>query len=181
MCKEMERRTRMTITQHKQIQASVLLLPDQMSTEWRKHLTEGVQKSLLGKCSFEHGYIIDIHNVTKILDHQIARLDGNVRFQVEIDATVLRPNVGDRTDAVVEMIFPHGIFCCYRKLRMMLPLSKCPNYSLRQDFSQISLVNSTTKATIRKGDTIHIIVEDVRFENDLYSCIVSLSPDTTVV
>lgn len=164
----------MTITQTKRIQASVLLLPDQMSIDWRKHLTEGVEKSLLGKCSFEHGYIIDIHRVAKILDHQIARLDGNVRFQVEIDATVLRPNVGDIVEATVEMIFPHGIFCCYRKLRMMLPLSKCPGFSLRQDFSQISLVNPSTQTTIRKGDTIPILVEDVRFENDLYSCIVSL-------
>jgi hypothetical protein len=39
----MERRTRMTIIQQKQIQASILLLPDQMSTEWGKHLMEGVQ------------------------------------------------------------------------------------------------------------------------------------------
>ena len=164
----------MAIVEQKQIQASVILAPDKMSREWRQHLNEGVSKHLLGKCSRDHGYILDIVKINKILDQQIMRLDGNVRFQVEVEALSLLPKVGDTTEAVVEMIFPHGIFCCFKKLRMMLPLTKCNGYHLRQDFSMISLVHPTTKHVIRKGDTIHVVIEDVRFENDLYSCIVSL-------
>lgn len=157
------------------IRASILLLPEHMGRDWKKNLDRAITTMFQDKCTQEHGYILEIHRVARILDQQVTRLDGNIRFNLDIDVTVMKPQIGDVLEATIEMIFPHGVFCCHRMLRMMLPLSRCPGFHVRQDFSTISLLHPASHLCLRKGDSILVSIEDVRFENDLFSCIVAMA------
>lgn len=158
----------------RKITLKVEILPEHADADWRSHLFHTACLKTQGKCSREHGYILRIHRITKLHDQFISRTNGTIIFLVEVLADCILPRVGDRLDAVVDMIFPHGVFCHYDVLRMMMPLSK-HNLQVRNDFSTNVLHNPRTHATIRKGDTLPVIVDDVRFENDLYSCIVKMA------
>lgn len=163
-----------SILQEKEITTSFIMSPSELDHNWQKNLHAGVSKSLTGKCTFEHGYITNIKRILKILDQQVTRTNGHVQLSLKVLADVLKPQVGDNVDVVVEMIFPHGVFCYHRMVRMMLPLSKCSDFMLKQDFSMSFLSHKTKNIVIRKNETIPVIIDDVRFENNLYTCIVSL-------
>ena len=164
----------MSSCRKKIIRASVLLPPEHMDRSWKTHLHDAVERSFVGKCTAEHGYILKVLGIHKIVDQSITRIDGNIRFNLLIIVRILLPKVGDEINATIEMILPHGIFCFHKMMRMMLPISRCKPFFLRQDFSNLHLHDPTTGRTIRKNDTIKVTVADVRFENHLYSCIVDL-------
>ena len=164
----------MSIEKHRVIRTSIQLPPEQMSMEWKKNLTEAVEKSLVGKCIKEYGYVMRIDKFMKIVDQQITRLDGNIRFHLDIQVTSILPVIGEKIEAVIEMIFPHGVFCSHHAMRMMLPINRCAEYTLRHEFSTISLYRPSDGHVLRKTDCIPVVIEDIRFENDLYSCIVSM-------
>lgn len=151
--------------------------PEQVDTNWRSNLFLSVSQKFQGKCTKEDGYIIHIQKITKIYDQYIKRTSGVVMFFLEVLAECILPRVGDSIEAVVDIIFSHGVFCHYHMLRMMMPIVKCPNFHIRPEFSTNSLYNPHTKKIIKNGDTISVVIDDVRFENDLYSCIVSMKCD----
>ena len=161
----------------RKIQLKVEMKPEQVDHNWRSNLFLSICHKYQGKCTKEDGYIINIKKINKIYDQHIKRTNGVVLFFVEIMAECILPQVGDTLEAVVDMIFPHGVFCHYHMLRMMMPVIKCPNFHIRQEFSTNSLFNPQTKHLIRKSDIIRVVIDDVRFENELYSCIVSLKDD----
>lgn len=166
----------MTLIRKKKINTTLLLSPSEIDADWKEHLLVKVRSMLSGKCMHEHGYILHVYKITKILDQHITRIDGYIRFFLTILVAAMKPNVGDEIDATVEMIFPHGIFCFYKMMRMMVPISKCHGLTIRHDFSMTCLHNPSLNITIRKNNIIHVRIDDVRFENDFYSCIVSLCP-----
>lgn len=167
----------MSICKDKLITYITLVPPEIMSSSWKQHLFEIICKQLTGRCTKEHGYITQVREISRILSQQIDRTNGHVRFHVELYVSVIYPSIGLKVNVTVEMISAHGIFCFYRMLRMMLPFSKCNGFLIKQDFSMTYAIHPSTKKTIKKTDIIPIIINDVRFENDLYSCIVSLDND----
>lgn len=162
------------ISQRK-IKIKVEVLPEQVDKNWRNNLFLNVCQKFQGRCTREDGYIISIKKITHIFDQYIKRTSGVVLFFVEVLTECILPKKEDTIEAIVDMIFPHGVFCHHHTLRMMMPISKCKNYYIRQEFSTKSLFNPETKKIIRKGDTINVTIDDVRFENEFYSCIVSIS------
>lgn len=166
----------MTLIRKKKINTTLLLSPSEIDGNWRVRLLEKVRSMLSGKCMHEHGYILRVYKIIRILDQHITRIDGNIRFFLTILVSSMKPSVGDEIDATVEMIFPHGIFCFYKMMRMMVPISKCHGFAIRHDFSMTCLHNPSLNITIRKNNIIRVRIDDVRFENDFYSCIVSLCP-----
>lgn len=153
------------------------MMPAQIDRHWKTNLFLQICQKFQGKCTRQDGYILHVKKITKIYDQYITRIHGMVLFFVEVLAECLLPKVGDRIDAIVDMIFNHGVFCHHQMLRMMMPLVKCKTFLVRQEFSTNSLYDPSTKKIVRKGDVLQVIIEDVRFENDLYSCIVSLQND----
>jgi len=158
----------------KVIDVKTTIQPQYVDKDWRKNLLFNVRKKFEGKCTIDDGYIINVKRIVKITDQRIARLNGNIEFDLSIVIERVLPKIDDRMEVVIDMIFPHGVFCHHMMLRMMMPISKCGKFTMRQEFSTNSLVCKDTKKVFRKGDLVPIIINDVRFENDLYSCIVSL-------
>lgn len=158
----------------RKIKVKVEITPEKIDENWRTNLFLMVGDKFKGKCTHEDGYIINIKKIATIYDQHIKRNSGNVLFYIDIIADCILPKVGDHLEAVVDMIFPHGVFCHHHMLRMMMPIVKCKDFHIRQEFSTNSLFNPHTKQVIKKGDIVPIVIDDVRFENDLYSCIVSI-------
>lgn len=158
----------------RKVNIKIEMTPEQVDENWRTRLYLCICQKFQGKCTRDDGYIVNIKKITKIYDQHIKRTTGFVLFFVEILAECILPKIGDNLDAIVDMIFPHGVFCHHHILRMMMPLVKCKTLQIRQEFSTNSLYDPHSKKVVRKGDIIRVTIDDVRFENDLYSCIVSI-------
>lgn len=159
----------------RKINMKVEMHPEKIDQNWRSSLFATVCHKFQGKCTREDGYIVSIKKIEKIYDQYIKRTSGVVLFFIQVFAECILPTNGDTIEAVVDMIFPHGVFCHHHSLRMMMPIAKCRNFHIRQEFSTKYLYNPQTKKVIRKGDIVAVLIDDVRFENDFYSCIVSIS------
>jgi hypothetical protein len=59
-------------------------------------------------------------------------------------------------------------------LRMIIPIIKCSPFVIRQDFSNLHLFDPSSGRILRKDDRITVVISDVRFENNFYSCIADL-------
>ena len=162
------------MTQTKIIRVSSIISPDMMGSDWKEKVFEKITTEWTGKCTKEHGYILNISKIEKVVDQTIMRIGGKIRFTLDVWAEILKPEFGKQMEVEIDMITPHGLFCRFKMLRMLLPIGNCNGYILRQDFSSNCLVHPSTQQTIRKGGKIKVVVENVRYENDLYSCIVSL-------
>ena len=161
-------------TPRKMIRTSIIISPEMMGKDWKAHLFEKLNKELVGKCTQEYGYILKVDKIQRVVDQSIMRTGGKIRFTIDFWGETLKPEIGKQLDVGIDMITPHGLFCRFKMLRMLLPLNNCAGYILRQDFSSSCLVNNLKNHVIRKGETIQVKIENVRFENELYSCIVSL-------
>lgn len=157
------------------IKVKIEMTPEQINKNWRVSLFLNICQKFKGKCTKDDGYIFNIKKIIRIYDQCIKRSSGVVLFFVEISAECIVPKIGESLDAIVDMIFPHGVFCHHNMLRMMMPIAKCKNFHIRQEFSTNSLYDPLTKTLVRKGDIIRVLIDDIRYENDLYSCIVSIS------
>lgn len=160
-------------TTRRNIHVKIEMTPEQTDAHWRTRLFLHVCQKIKGACTHDDGYIINVRKILRIHDHYISRLNGMVVFSLDAIAECILPKTGDMIDVVVDMIFPHGVFCHHQMLRMMMPATRCGGLIIRQEFSTNSLYNPSTHQSIRKGDVLSVFIEDVRFENDLYSCIVS--------
>lgn len=158
----------------RKIDIKIEMTPEKVDENWRVHLYLHICHKFQGRCTQNDGYIVSVKKILKIYDQYITRANGNILFFVQVLAECIVPKVGDCIEAVVDMIFPHGMFCHHKMLRMMMPMVKCKNFQIRQEFSTNSLHNPHINKTIHKGDVVSVIIDDVRFENDLYSCIVSI-------
>lgn len=161
------------ITQRR-IDLKIEMRPEQVDEHWETRLFLNICQKFQGKCTRQDGYIISVKKILKIQDQHITRTNGHVLFFVQVLTECILPRIGESLEAIVDMIFPHGVFCHHRMLRMMMSMVKCKNFQIRQEFSTNSLYNPQTNKVIHKGDTVQIVIDDVRFENDLYSCIVSI-------
>lgn len=160
----------------RKIRVKVEMMPEQIDSQWHTHLFVQLCNKFQGKCTREDGYIIHINKIIRIHDQYIT-IHGMVLFFVEILAKCILPKIGDPIDVMIDMIFNHGVFCHHQMLRMMMPSVKCQPLQIRQEFSTNSLYNPLSKHVVRKGDILTVMIDDVRFENDLYSCIVSFQND----
>lgn len=164
------------ISQRK-IQLKIEMPPQHVDENWRSHLFLRVCHKLQGKCTQEHGYITMIRKIIRIDDQHISRINGSIIFSLQVLADCLLPKVGDCIETTIDMIFPHGVFCRHNMMRMMMPMVKRKHLHIRQEFSTNSLYDSHSKKIFRKGDILPVMIEDIRFEHELYTCIVSYHPN----
>lgn len=154
--------------------------PEQVDENWKSRLFLMLCNKLQGKCSQDHGYITTVRKIIRIHDQYISRINGSIIFVLDILADCILPKVGDYIESSIDMIFPHGVFCRHHMMRMMMPMVKRKHLHVRQEFSTNSLYDPLSKKVFRKGDTLPVVIDDVRFEHDLYTCIVSYHHDDMV-
>jgi len=171
---KMEKKKKVVMMSSSIIRTVCILPPREIGPDWKKNLEAALGQSMLGSCTVEHGYIISIRRVVRIVDQMITRLDGNVKFFLDVEAVVLRPSIGQEVDAFIEMIFPHGVFCSFKMLRMMIPLSMCAGFEISRTFTESCLMRRKENLILRKGDKVRVKIQDVRFENNQYTCLASL-------
>lgn len=126
---------------------------------------------LVGSCTQEFGYIVEVYDGIQILGNIIPTSDPGSFVTVKFEAKTLKPEAGSVYSGEVCMIFQDGIFVeVAGKMKVLLPASKLLGYEYRKDSGTfVSKIK-----TIGKGDQLKVKIDFVKYEKGKYGCIGSL-------
>lgn len=126
----------------------------------------------IGTCSLEKGYIVGVENIYRhILQNKISRNSGNCIFNVSYNIQTLKPTKGHVYEATIVNIFKEGIFCEYKNIKILIPISELKEYEFCQFIPSFTCKDKNLKI----GDKITVVIFAVRYENKNYKCIAKLN------
>ena len=141
-----------------------LLEPKFLDKNYEKHILTKL-KETHNNSSITSGYIIEVNNILDIIHNNI-----NVNNLLEIKllclVELLKLQVNTTIDDCnIVMIHNNGIFVNKYKIKILIPNNEENNFTY---------INNTCKYKDRIlscGDLIDIIIVDIRFEKNEYTCI----------
>ena len=148
------------------IQRRVCIEPRFLDRNIMDHLLHKVSEDVKNECTREHGYILKVLRVTRIISSE-----GTV-FILEIEAETFRPTGGKRTQGEICMVYKDGIFInILGKQKMLIPTSTLPEHTFLED-QRVFVIGDLR---IGVGDTIDVIVTAAKYANGNFSCFGSLA------
>ncbi len=133
----------------------------------KSHLLNKLKSTMIGTCTLEHGYIIEINKIIKLGDNLITSANSLVIFDIIYEAEILKPEIGQDLSGKVCMIFQHGIFVEIKnKMKVLIPATSIPLYT----FKDTIFVNDNDEE-ISLGNELVITVVMIKYEKKEFSCI----------
>jgi DNA-directed RNA polymerase subunit E'/Rpb7 len=153
------------------ITKKICVKPNFLDENLNSHILTILKDEYLDKYDDIQGYITDISNV-KILENNISSTDSGVFFTVQFEAqTMPRPSANDEYEGNIGLIISDGIMVeVHKKIKIFVPVEKMGKDYVFDQKKNIFLYKKG-KSQKKCGDTVRIIVEMVRYENQTFHCI----------
>lgn len=148
----------------------VIIHPTELHSELHSLLVQKIrQRMVQGECTRDHGYLIEVRDLDRILDNKVS-YDGTVLVRCVFDVTYFKPEVGMEMKENVIDIFEQGIFCNIKnRIRTLIPRVSLVGYTYTKDG-----YTAPGGLVIRQGTQIQIRIMQTRYLNGNYSCIAHL-------
>ena len=151
------------------IELPLEISPEYMVKQIKKYVYDFAKSKYEGTCSKENGYIVSVKKYLKTVSVHLNDNSNNIMFLAKFKVLCLKPEINKKFSCVVEMIFRHGIFAQINNLKVLVPASILEDFEFNKDsFTKKNL-------SIKKGDTIDIIITEIKYEKQNYSCIGKLN------
>ena len=149
-----------------------------LDSNFLKHLKDKLLKVSLNSCSKETGHIMNVKEITKIVENYISNVNSEIVFIVQFKADVLKPSVGLILEDRISMVFAGGVFLnILNKFQVLIPSHALKGYTFSSGEKK-SFVNTETKASIKEGDICQIKITGVRFKKNNFDCFGELLIET---
>lgn len=153
------------------IPVEIFLSPDKMGGDYKNNIMKVLRDKYEKNCIADWGYILKINKLVRMISDEIGNITPAVKMLIEVNMTVIMPEVGMDFTMGIDIIFTHGIFIHRDKVRILMPIASMEGWTVIKDFTSQKLVHTKTNAVLKTNDKIHIRLVNVRFEKDGYSCI----------
>tara|TARA_A100001011_G_scaffold400150_1_gene512732 strand:- start:2611 stop:3096 length:486 start_codon:yes stop_codon:yes gene_type:complete len=151
------------------IQKKIILESSLLNSNILENLFLKLKENITCDCTKEYGYILNVVEIKRILDHKIERSNSNNIFFVEFTAEVLKPKEGLEIEGIICMIYKDGIFLnIMEKQKMLIPKSNLANYKFEE--SGKKFVHIENDKSLKNGDQVKAIITAVGYDNKKYSC-----------
>lgn len=122
------------------------------------------------KCFKEYGYVVKVYDNIQIGDNTLSTHSSVCYFNVNFTIKTLKPEPNKKYEGIITIVIPNGIFLEIEGImKVLVPLAKLEGYTYK-DSSFIS----SNKKVLKKGMTLTVIMDKIRFENNKFDCIGSL-------
>lgn len=160
----------------KEIEKSICIEPEFLNGDIKKHIFNKAVSTWVGKCTKEDGYILKIHSIKKIINNHITPSTTSIIFELLLKAEVMKPEVGMKVEAKVDLVDPQGIIVYTdEKLKIFVPSINFGDYEF--DDAKNAFVNEKEKKKIKLGDRINVKITAIRYEKSKFDCIGELDED----
>ena len=152
------------------IEKNVGIHPKYLNVNIKKHILDAIRIDISNKCTKEHGYILEIHAIEKIVSQYVERANSEIIFHVTCSADILKPREGMNIEGKVCMIYKDGIFLTIMdKQNMLIPKSNLSEFTYN-DLEKIYEHSTKADFKIKSGDFINAVITAVGYKNNKYSC-----------
>lgn len=145
----------------------VYLIPTELNEDLYDIVYEKVCKKYEKSSNDKIGYISEVMDNITINDSVIK--NDFVKINVSFNAMVFHPTKGSKLKAIIQVIFNHGIFCFFEKIKILIPVTTLKNYKIVDG----ELVGKDS-IIYKTGDEISIKITEYRYEKKQFNCIASL-------
>ena len=141
--------------------------PENLDENLDKHLLSEARKTFVGMSNRDDGCFISVNKINSIIDNYV---DVYTIFTVDMNVTIIKPEIGNIITAEIVMIFDSGIFLSISEIKIIVPQNNLEGGVYNRQ-------NNTYKykrKTYTIGDTIDVKVEQIRYIRHQTSCIASI-------
>jgi DNA-directed RNA polymerase subunit E'/Rpb7 len=133
----------------------------------KEHLLEELSNSTRSECGKEHGHILSIRGISKIIDHKIGRANSDNVFTLEFEALTLNPKVGAGVIGTVCMVYKDGIFInIMGKQQLLIPATSLVAY----EFNESTGSYEGSEFSIKVDDEVTAVITASQYSNGGFSC-----------
>lgn len=130
-------------------------------------------QSYISTCTEKNGYIVDICDIDwETMTNKISRISGNCLFSVSYTVENLKPEYGHVYNALVNKMYPDGIFLEYNNITIVIPRDNLSEWTYENNIfikkDQANIVQ------ISIGDWLSVHIDASRYEDGGYQCIASI-------
>lgn len=145
--------------------------PKYLNGDIHKSLLMELQEQTKKECTSEHGYILDVEEITRILDgFNVSAINCDVICDIEFRAKTLKPKMDEEYEGTVCVIMP--------KVGVLLEVNDCLKVLVKFDslreYTYENIDNSYTHNKLPKkitvGDTIKVKLQGVKYTDHKFSC-----------
>jgi hypothetical protein len=156
------------------IEKRIKIEHEYLTKDINKYILEKIKDSVIGSCTSEYGYILDIKKLIRIKDNYISNVNCDNIFIVEFEAETLKPEIGKTFEGEVCMIFPGGIFLNIKnKQKILIPVLSLKDYK----FNPSTKTFKSKEKTIQEGSVLKVIITGVKYSKQTFSCFGTLDSD----
>ena len=123
-------------------------------------------------CTMKDGYIKS-KKILSISSNVISKIHNKISFTITYMAETIKPEKGMKIDScIINNIFPSGILLEYEKIKIFIPVSNIVKngYNINKN-----ILEKQNTESIKIGDKINIVIQDIRFENKNFICVASMN------
>lgn len=148
------------------ITGRICLEPKHLDSNIVKHLLVKIRQQTENACLKEHGYILKVIKIAKIIDNRISSANSDIVFTVSYLCNRLLPIVGKILKGEVCIIFNKGIFIeVCNKMKVLITADKLIGYT----FDQAKMIYMNDKKIIQKGETLSVKLTGVMYSKQSFS------------
>lgn len=148
--------------------------PNMIRPGLKKLIEEELDK--IDICTMKNGYIKS-KKIISIQSNALTKISNKISFRVTFEAETFLPTKGMVINAIINNIFPSGIFLEYEKVKILIPHSNLEmnGYELSPHGKEnrFKKIKGGDDLTVKKN--ISIVLQDSRFEKRKFLCIAFLN------
>jgi DNA-directed RNA polymerase subunit E'/Rpb7 len=160
--------------QEKKLTTRVFLVPKELGRDYKDVILKKVVREYENTCIADIGYIHKILSLEDVHHEEVMRMSPNVFLLARVVVSAYLPKPADTLDIGVEFVMKNGVFGRFHKIQCLVPSVAWNDWELRQDFSGTFLFRANDGRSIRKGDTVAVVLRTIRFEKEVFSCIAKI-------
>jgi DNA-directed RNA polymerase subunit E'/Rpb7 len=149
---------------------------DCLDDSLNKHILAKLREVSENECSKDHGYVLKVNKLLKIVDNYISNVNSELIFIVEYDADVVKPQINDIFEDDIFLILRNGIFFNIKnKFKVLIPPDALSDYTFDSDNKSYTHKDHAT--VLRSGMRCRVQITGVRYMNRKYDCFGIILPD----
>lgn len=143
--------------------------PKYLSSSIKTHILQILKKTLIGTCSNEHGYILDVIKLVSIKSNLVGSSGTCVLFHVVYILDILKPSIGDTFTCVVRLLSKNGLFMNVEgKLCVTVPFSSMAGFIYDEIGTRFSREDGYS---INIDDKVETDITMIKYEDNNFMCI----------
>jgi DNA-directed RNA polymerase subunit E'/Rpb7 len=142
---------------------------DCLDENLNRHILTKLREVSENDCSKDHGYVLKVNRLLKIVDNYISNVNSELIFIVEYDADIVKPQIHDIFEDDIFLVLRNGIFFNIKnKFKVLIPPDALTDYTF--DHDNRSYVHKDNTIVLRSGMRCRVQITGVRYMNKKFDC-----------